>query len=129
MGVTLPRTSKLLDKYTGRPHKYNKAVLIFMPGVGEINKMLRTLTQPPFSLRHDYVIPLHGGLPPFEQKKAFRVFPGKVVITTNVAETSITIPDVTAVIDAGREKRLGLMIGGVGSGKGNDFGTTAAIRE
>eukprot|EP00959_Pyramimonas_sp_CCMP1952_P191377 4001580-Pyramimonas_sp.AAC.1 len=54
-----------------------------------------------------WVLPLHGGLPPEEQKKVFERPPRgivKVVIATNVAETSITIDDVGCVIDSGRLK-------------------------
>ena len=49
-------------------------------------------------------LPLHGGLSPADQQKVFEVPPTgqrKVVVSTNVAETSITIPDITVVIDTG----------------------------
>ncbi|CAD7955116.1 unnamed protein product [Amoebophrya sp. A120] len=101
--------------------RYGKAILIFMPGVGEINKMCRVLKGEDRDFRMidegdnsmtalpcDSVLPLHASLPQFEQKKCFKVFDGKVVISTNVCETSITIPDVTCVIDCCREKRLTL---------------------
>jgi len=80
------------------------ATLVFLPGVGEIEGCKRRLVQR--GIAPDDVIPLYGGLPPQEQKKAFREFPTKIVLTTNVAETSITIPDVTVVIDSCQERRL-----------------------
>lgn len=55
------------------------------------------------------MVSLHGTLPAHEQKKAFRLtVPGqwKIVLATNIAETSITVPDVTHVIDAGFVKEV-----------------------
>lgn len=71
-------------------------VLIFMPGVYEIGRTLRALPRGVFAL------PLHGSLSPAEQDKA--VAPAdrrKVIVATNVAETSITIEGVRHVIDSG----------------------------
>ncbi|CAD7947427.1 unnamed protein product, partial [Amoebophrya sp. A25] len=97
--------------------RYSKAILIFMPGVGEIKQMCRVLREKADSedggtraglIPEDSILPLHASLPAAEQKRCFEVFDGKIVISTNVCETSITIPDVTCVIDCCREKRLGL---------------------
>merc|ERR1719284_1904868 len=60
-----------------------------------------------------WVIPLHGALPTEEQQDAFRtVLPEgktwKIIVCTNVAETSVTVPDVTVVIDSCRERRTGI---------------------
>lgn len=55
------------------------------------------------------IIPLHASLPPQEQKRIFFRPPAgmrKVIVSTNVAETSITVDDITAVIDTGRVKQL-----------------------
>jgi len=72
-------------------------VLVFLPGAAEIRRAARALER--FGL---LVVPLHGDLSPAEQDRA--VAPAgrpKVILSTNVAESSITIEGVTAVIDSG----------------------------
>ena len=76
-------------------------ILIFMPGMGEIrgtmNAISRRRLPEPVEL-----IPLHGDLPPADQDRAFaRSDRRKVVVATNVAETSITIDGIRHVIDCG----------------------------
>ncbi|KAH8179625.1 helicase associated domain (HA2) domain-containing protein [Sarocladium implicatum] len=83
--------------------KKTGGILIFLPGVGEINQACSWLRQTA-SL---YVLPLHASLDTREQKKVFARPPHgkrKVVVATNVAETSITIDDIIAVIDSGKVK-------------------------
>lgn len=73
-------------------------VLVFLPGAAEIRRAARVLEKRPNLL----VLPLHGDLSPEEQDRA--VSPGphrKIILSTNVAESSITIEGVTAVIDSG----------------------------
>jgi ATP-dependent helicase HrpB len=54
------------------------------------------------SLRDFAVLPLHGELPPAAQDRAVSRADGrKIIVSTNVAETSLTIDGVTAVIDSG----------------------------
>jgi ATP-dependent helicase HrpB len=72
-------------------------VLVFLPGAAEIRRAARTVER--FGL---LTVPLHGDLSPAEQDRA--VASGnrrKVILSTNVAESSITIEGVTAVIDSG----------------------------
>ena len=85
------------------------AVLVFLPGKGEIEALARVLSDDPTLGDRGpcSVLKLHSTSPRREQQAAFRCAPGgtvKVVLSTNVAETSVTIPDVSAVIDTGRVK-------------------------
>jgi ATP-dependent helicase HrpB len=75
--------------------------LVFLPGTSEIRKALRECQ--PLATKHNLLLlPLHGDLSPAEQDRA--VSPAsrrKVILSTNVAESSITVEGVTAVIDSG----------------------------
>ena len=86
------------------------AVLVFMPGQFEITKLIRKLEQSRFlDARTLLVLPLYGALGGKDQRKIFeRPPPGvrKIVVATNVAETSVTIDDVRYVIDTGRAKEM-----------------------
>lgn len=76
-------------------------VLIFMPGGYEIQRTIDALRQRPQSKGY-LLLPLYGELPPKEQDAAVRRYgQPKVVVATNVAETSITIDGVRLVIDSG----------------------------
>jgi ATP-dependent RNA helicase HrpB len=86
----------LLDEMSG-------SVLCFLPGAPEINRALndvRAAAGPGVD-----VLPLHGSLPADEQDRAIAGGPGpRVILATNIAETSLTVPGVTAVVDAGFQK-------------------------
>ncbi|MCX7866000.1 ATP-dependent helicase HrpB [Limisphaera sp. VF-2] len=76
-------------------------VLVFMPGAYEIQQTLRALERRPESAGFA-LLPLHGQLPPSQQDAALRPSARrKVVVATNVAETSLTIPGIRLVIDSG----------------------------
>jgi ATP-dependent helicase HrpB len=76
-------------------------VLVFMPGGFEINQTIEAIRHTPESKGY-LLLPLHGELPPREQDAAVaRYDQPKVVVATNVAETSITIDGVRLVIDSG----------------------------
>ena len=76
-------------------------VLVFMPGAYEINRTLEAIRAMP-DARGWTLLPLYGDLPTAEQDRAVRPADRpKVVVATNVAETSITIDGVRAVIDSG----------------------------
>jgi ATP-dependent helicase HrpB len=75
--------------------------LIFMPGAYEIRKTIAELEHDR-STRNWQVLPLYGDLPPDQQDAAVQRYnQRKVIVATNVAETSITIDGITAVIDSG----------------------------
>lgn len=76
-------------------------VLVFLPGAGEIRRAMDACSE--FAGRHGIdLLPLHGDLPPAEQDRAVRRSSRrKIILSTNVAETSVTIDGVAAVIDTG----------------------------
>ncbi len=93
-------------------------LLVFLPGVGEIRRCREELA--PLADAHDLdLVELHGDLPPEQQDRALD--PGgngesggsggsgarrRIVLATNVAESSVTLPRVTAVIDSGLVRRM-----------------------
>lgn len=85
------------------------AVLVFLPGWDDINRTRdKLLSSPYFKDPSKFlVIALHSMVPLAEQKKVFQRPPRgcrKIVLSTNIAETSVTIDDVVYVIDSGRMK-------------------------
>ena len=76
-------------------------VLVFMPGGFEISQTIEAIRHTPESKGY-ILLPLHGELQPRDQDAAVaRYDQPKVVVSTNVAETSITIDGVRLVIDSG----------------------------
>ena len=78
--------------------------LVFMPGSYEINRTISALRA---TLPGGWIVlPLHGELPPADQDAAVSRYEGrrKVVVSTNVAETSLTIDGVRLVIDSGQAR-------------------------
>ncbi|MBR4180448.1 MAG: ATP-dependent RNA helicase, partial [Treponema sp.] len=81
-------------------------ILIFLPGEKIIKDCVERLSICPFS-RHLHILPLYGRLSKEEQERVFDDPPAgkkKVIVTTNIAETSVTIHDITTVIDSGLAK-------------------------
>ncbi len=75
--------------------------LVFMPGAYEIGRTVQAI-QGARGLRDFVTFPLHGELPPEAQDRAVaRHEARKIIVSTNVAETSLTIDGVTAVVDCG----------------------------
>ncbi len=75
-------------------------VLVFLPGEREIREAAEMLRKA--NLRFTEVLPLYARLTPGEQQKIFKPAAGrKIVLATNVAETSLTVPGIRYVIDSG----------------------------
>jgi ATP-dependent helicase HrpB len=76
-------------------------VLVFLPGAREIRETTTSIEK--IAQEHNLaVFPLHGDLPPADQDRAIRPNEKrKVILSTNVAESSVTIDGVVAVIDSG----------------------------
>lgn len=119
-GRSFPVTTHFLDRAVPKTQRLDAAtadlvasavgqteggVLVFLPGEGEIR---RTAAHLQGRLPADCVIrPLYGALPFAEQRKAIApIATGrKIVLSTAIAETSLTIADIRVVVDAGRARR------------------------
>ncbi len=81
-------------------------ILLFLPGEKVIKDCMQRLLGAPFHNKI-HLVPLYGRLPKEEQEKVFDKAPfgrKKVVVSTNIAETSVTIDGITTVIDSGLAK-------------------------
>lgn len=99
----------LSSKTSDQDNRTFGVVLVFVSGVAEISSVIKAIENA--CKKRVECFPLHSQLSSTEQKRVFRpVDPSrmKVVLATNIAETSITIPDVRYVIDSGREKQMQL---------------------
>jgi ATP-dependent helicase HrpB len=76
-------------------------ILVFLPGMAEIRRVERRIATAA-SRTGAVVLPLHGSLPAADQDRALKPSDRrKVILSTNVAETSLTIDGVSTVIDCG----------------------------
>ncbi|XP_057251460.1 DExH-box ATP-dependent RNA helicase DExH7, chloroplastic isoform X4 [Beta vulgaris subsp. vulgaris] len=90
-------------------HSGDGAILVFLPGMSEINRLHDKLAA---SYRFggessEWLLPLHSSVAPADQKKVFLKPPKntrKIIMATNIAETSLTIDDVVYVVDSGKHK-------------------------
>ncbi len=82
-------------------------VLVFLPGLAEIDQAMAAVQKRLSGDKGSYeLLPLHGQMTPQQQRQVEIEYPHpKIVFATNVAETSITIPDVDTVVDSGLERR------------------------
>ncbi|XP_076061555.1 ATP-dependent RNA helicase Rhau [Oratosquilla oratoria] len=84
------------------------AILVFLPGweqISNLHKMLQS--DPSMNSRNHIFLPLHSLMPTVNQREVFDRPPAgvrKIVLATNIAETSITIDDIVYVVDCGRIK-------------------------
>ena len=87
----------------------NQSILIFLPGMNEISEFKKWIFDKLAQwVNQMEIIVLHSSIPINEQRLIYKKFPGKmkIILSTNIAETSITIPDVFLVIDSGLHKDL-----------------------
>ncbi|XP_069463895.1 putative ATP-dependent RNA helicase DHX57 isoform X2 [Ambystoma mexicanum] len=113
--INLDLIEALLEWIVDGTHSYPPgAVLVFLPGLAEIKALYEQLQSNAFfSNRRNkrcVIYPLHSSLSNEEQQAVFLKPPTgvtKIILSTNIAETSITIDDIVYVIDSGkmREKR------------------------
>ncbi|WP_018294907.1 ATP-dependent helicase HrpB [Mariprofundus ferrooxydans] len=93
-------------------HEHEGNCLIFLPGVKEINQLARQIKQllDRDSINNILIAPLHGSLNKQQQDLAIAAPADKgmrkIVLATNIAETSITIEGISSVIDSGLERVL-----------------------
>jgi ATP-dependent helicase HrpB len=80
-------------------------LLVFLPGLGEIERIQREIESTSLA-SHFLIYALHGNLPIAEQKLILQPSSkSKIILSTNVAESSLTIDGVTQVIDSGLQRR------------------------
>jgi len=87
--------------------RQGRNVLVFQPGKKEIDYTINDLRKSGVNAE---ILPLHAEVDPRDQVRCFEAFRRpKCVVATNVAQTSITIPDIDAVVDSGLERRKELI--------------------
>jgi hypothetical protein len=87
----------------------NRNILVFQPGKREIEDTLQDIEDSELDV---VALPLHADLKPEEQAACFALYDKpKIVVSTNIAQTSVTVPDIDAVIDSGLERRIELSNG------------------
>lgn len=97
-----------LVRYVHKSSYGDGAILVFFSGWSDISEFSMLLeSTPPFNGSQFVVYPLHSGIPSKDQRQVFIKPPRgvrKIILATNIAETSLTIEDVAFVIDTGRAK-------------------------
>jgi len=112
--ITVPGRSYEVKKRTGQDviveifqkiEAGGSNVLVFLPGKSEIQNISDAIMTKATAAGIP-VIPLHSQLEATAQQQAFASYPkGKIILATNIAQTSITIDDIDVVIDSGLERR------------------------
>lgn len=97
--------------FTEGDPKFSKCVLVFLPGISEILRVKSLIEDTPMFRNHRKfcIYMLHSTLSSAQQQSVFNIPPKgcrKIVLSTNIAETGVTIPDVTCVIDTGVHREM-----------------------
>lgn len=112
-----------IQRYGRHPEYENissvrSAFLIFLPGVGEIESMHKALLDYDSTADHKnywYILPLHSRITSEEQSRVFQPMSSltpnlrhfrKIILSTNIAESSLTVPDITYIVDFCLMKQL-----------------------
>ena len=101
-----PKDTRLEDhlpKIIEEAQEHQGDLLIFLPGRGEIERTQRSIENRKLKIEN-IMLPLHGSLSAEDQQRALRPDPQnrrKIILATNIAETSLTIDGVRTVIDTG----------------------------
>lgn len=80
-------------------------ILVFLPGQEEIEGAIEQIEK--FGLLDVVILPLYGAMSPDDQDRIFQVYGNrKIVVSTNVAESSVTVPGIKYVVDSGLIKQV-----------------------
>ena len=103
--VTWSRGQDVIDEIFKRLDAKKSNMLVFLPGKAEIQAVSDAIKIKAEDMGVP-VTPLHSQLEATAQQQAFASYPnGKVILATNIAQTSVTIDDIDVVIDSGLERR------------------------
>lgn len=105
------RVTKILQAEQSSGDKSPNGILVFEPGKREIQDAIDEIQRrlSPELASVTTILPLHSKQTVAEQQLAFGEYPGvKIVVATDVAQTSLTIPDIKYVIDSGYQRRVEL---------------------
>lgn len=103
--VTKRRGTDVISEIFDQLSKATSNMLVFLPGKAEIQDVTDAIRSKADAANVP-VIPLHSQLELSSQQQAFANYPnGKIILATNIAQTSVTIDDIDVVIDSGLERR------------------------
>ena len=103
--VTKRRGTDVIDEIMKKIDTGSSNVLVFLPGKSEIQNVTDAIAKKAAAAGIP-IIPLHSQLEATAQQQAFASYPnGKIILSTNIAQTSVTIDDIDVVIDSGLERR------------------------
>lgn len=103
--VTRKHGSDIIRDLTDKIASSTSNMLVFLPGKAEIQDVTEAIAKKAAAAGIP-IIPLHSQLEVSAQQQAFAHYPkGKIVLSTNIAQTSVTIDDIDVVIDSGLERR------------------------
>lgn len=103
--VTKRRGADVISEIFNQLLTAKSNMLVFLPGKAEIQDVAEAVAQKANTAGVP-VIPLHSQLEASAQQQAFANYPsGKIILSTNIAQTSVTIDDIDVVIDSGLERR------------------------